>query len=268
MFLASALLIGASAGAGDFRLAPAQPTLDRWMYPFGFDAATRPVAPTYGSFDPRFDARDAQFLIGWDTADLLPTNAAPSRYLLRRARVTLTSIAPVAPNRPFVFDPTYDSALTYQTNLPGSIPDSDPGRPVEMYGVGFRNGFSADSYLENSPFGDLGPITSDNISIETRNAYAAAFDTNGVLVDISNHAAQLNAGWTNPPFVGMCETATTRTRSSSILASASTSICPCSSFGTTSTETPRSATWRNAITLLAYSAIEVRIRSPGRNGIA
>ena len=31
-------------GAGPFRLAPEQPTLDRWNYPFNFQPADRPVA--------------------------------------------------------------------------------------------------------------------------------------------------------------------------------------------------------------------------------
>jgi hypothetical protein len=186
--------------AGEFHLAREVPTLDRWMYPFNFQPGTRPVAPTYGSFDPRFDARDAQFLLGWDFGSTVETNAGPARYLLRRVAVTLTSIAPNPPNVPFVFDPTYDSYRTYDTNAPAFEPDADPGRPVELFGVGFRNGFAADTFLAESPFGETQPTNPDIVSIESRNAFAAVFDTNGVLIDVSNHAAQLNRSWTNQPF--------------------------------------------------------------------
>ena len=74
------------------------------------------------------------------------------------------------------------------------------------------------------------------------------------------------AGFTNPPWVGIHDIATTRTRSSSIVRSASTESCPDSSSGITSTRAPvRAATWRKPITLLAYSARDVRMRSPGVN---
>ena len=113
------LLLGVAAGiarAGDFVVTPARPTLDRWVYPFNFQPGVRPVAPTYGSFDPRFDTRDAQLLLGWDTAGVIATNAGPARYLIRRLRVTLTSQSPVLPNRPFVYDPTLDPYRSYLTN--------------------------------------------------------------------------------------------------------------------------------------------------------
>lgn len=182
--------------AGEFQLQLVPPTLDRWVYPFNFEPATRPVAPTFASFDPRFDTRDAQFLIGWDTAGVITTNQGPRNYLLKRVRLTLTITA----DRAFVYDPTLDSFLTYTTNQPGAVPDSDPGRPVELYGVGFRGGFDAASFKEDSPYGPLGAINGGNISIGTRNAFAAMFDTNGALIDIANNVGQTNPAWTNAPF--------------------------------------------------------------------
>ncbi len=188
-----------AAGAG-FRLVPEKPTHDRWMYPFNFQPGVRPVAPTYGSFDPRFDTRDAQFLLGWDTASLLATNAGPSRYLLRKVRLTLTSVAPIAPNKPFVYDPTHDAYPTYLGTAPGAEPDPDPGRPIEVFGIGYRGGFDDATFLETSAYGAIGTITSGNVSIETRNAYAAMYDTNGVLVDIANNVGQRNTNWVGEPF--------------------------------------------------------------------
>ncbi len=191
---------GGCALGGEFRVAPERPDLDRWMYPFNFEPGSRKVAPTYGSFDSRFDTRDAEFLLGWDTASQVATQAGPARYLLRSVRVTLTSQAPGQPNHPFIYDPTYDSFRTYGTNVPDPVPDGDPGRPIEIYGAGFRGGFTADTFLENSSFGPVGAYTDSTISIGTRHAFAAMYDTNGVLIDIANHVGQLNADWTNAPF--------------------------------------------------------------------
>lgn len=196
LLLVGWLLVTLRLCAGEFTFDLASPTLDRWMYPFNFEPATRPVAPTFASFDPRFDTRDAQFFLGWDTAGLVTTNRGPANYLLRRVRLTLTITADQA----FVYDPTYDSFVTYMTNQPGYVPDADAGRPVELYGVAFRGGFTAATYTESSSYGPLGPIAGGNISIGTRNAYPVMFDTTGLPVDVSNNVGQHNPEWTNAPF--------------------------------------------------------------------
>lgn len=200
VFAGGLLLLGlvavGGASAGEFTLTPSQPTLDRLMYPYAFDGATRPLGYTFGSFDPRFDTRDGQILLGWDTATLLPTNRPASRYLLKKVEVTAT----VGSNLTFNYDPTHDSVWTYATNSASYVPDADLGRPVELVGVGFRGGFTAATFLENSPFGPLGPITGTNISIGTRNAHAAVFDSSGILVDLSNNVGQTNAAFTGEIF--------------------------------------------------------------------
>ncbi|MBX3731632.1 MAG: hypothetical protein KF791_03455 [Verrucomicrobiae bacterium] len=188
--------LGLVAAADDFLLTPARPTLDRWVYPFGDFVGDRPVAPTFASFDPRFDTRDAQFLLGWDTAGSLPTGAGPANYLIRRLRVSLT----VQADASFIYDPTFDPLETYFEDSSAARPDEDPGRPVELYGAGFRNGFTAASFLESSPFGPLNPITSGSISIGTRNAFAAMHGADGRLRDVANNVGQSNADWTEPPF--------------------------------------------------------------------
>ena len=190
------LLAALRLGAGEFTLDVPTPTLDRWMYPFNFEPATRPVAPTFASFDPRFDTRDAQFFIGWDTDTLVTTNRHPANYLLRRVLLTLTITADQA----FVYDPTYDSYVTYMTNQPGYVPDTDAGRPVELYGAAFRGGFTATTYTETSSYGPLGPVAGDTISIATRNAFPVMFGPDGQPLDVSNNVGQQNAAWTNAPF--------------------------------------------------------------------
>jgi hypothetical protein len=181
--------------------------MDKWMYPFEFGTGgSRPVAPTFASFDSRFDTRDAEFLLGWQTASVIPTNAMPSRYLLRRVRLNLTVGRDLVNNVTgervtFLYDPSFDS---YKTHLSPQDPsyqtDQDAGRPVEIFGVGFRNGFDAVGYTEDSPFGVVGAFTSNTISIGTRNSFAAVFNPKGELIDIANHVGQANAAWTQPPF--------------------------------------------------------------------
>jgi hypothetical protein len=181
--------------------------MDKWMYPFEFGTGgSRPVAPTFASFDPRFDTRDAEFLVGWQTASVIPTNAVPSRYVLRRVRLKLTVGRDLVNNATgervtFLYDPSFDS---YKTHLAPQDPsyqlDPDDGRPVEIFGVGFRNGFDAVGYTEDSPFGVVGAFTSNTISVGTRNSFAAVFNPKGELIDIANHVGQANAAWTQPPF--------------------------------------------------------------------
>ena len=78
-----------------------------------------------------------------------------------------------------------------------------------------------------------------------------------------------SAGLTRPPWVGTWLIAISLTSPSTRRCSSSTSSCPDSSSPITSTTAPvRRATCRNAMALLAYSAREVRIRSPAPNGSA
>lgn len=78
-----------------------------------------------------------------------------------------------------------------------------------------------------------------------------------------------SAGLTSPPWVGTWLTAISLTLPSIRRFRSSTSSWPDSSSPTTSTTAPvRRAICRYAIALLAYSAVEVRIRSPAANGSA
>lgn len=198
-WLAGAVVVlAAGQGVADeFQFAPAQPTLDRLMYPWVFDGATRPSGYTFGAFDPRFDTRDAQILLGWDTGSGIPTNRPASRYLLKSLKVTVQVNVPTLASPRFHYDPTHDVVWTYATNTPSYTPDTDLGRPVELVGVGFRGGFTAATFREASFFGPVGPPSGTNISIGTRNAFAAVHDRFGALVDLSN-----NVGQTNPAFTG------------------------------------------------------------------
>lgn len=201
-----AVIVGAAFGAagawvdawaGDFVHAPLQPTLDKLMYPFAPDGGTRGIAYTFGSFDSRFDTRDAQVLLGWDLAGSgVPAGLKPSRYLVRSLRISVQVVSDFS----FEYDPTHDVAWTYATNAPGYVKDADLGRPAEIFGAAFRNGFASETFKETSPFGFVGSFTASNIAIQSRNAYAAAFGAEGGLIDVANNVGQVNPAYTNGTF--------------------------------------------------------------------
>ncbi len=161
--------------------------LDRWMYPFAFTGGTRDLAPTFGAVgEVGFDNRDGQFLLGFDTAAQVPIGLGPAHYQITSVTVRAAVGAPDG----FVYDSTYDGYRSYlDTADPNALPDADAGRPVELHGVGFRNGYTRfqfgpnDAQLpgfeETTAFGaaDRG----------TRNAYALGYRTPGVADDISNN---------------------------------------------------------------------------------
>ncbi len=166
-----------------FVLTSVTPAVERWMYPFNAAPCDRPAGSTFGTSGDAadVDTRHAQHLIGWDTAALVPTNRGPANYLLRRCRVTLT----INRGDLFAYDPTQDDFRTYfETNHPAYVADADAGRPLELFGVGFRNGFDAASFDPCAPFGTNAPAQ--------RNAYAAGWSTNGTLVDVSNNVGKTN----------------------------------------------------------------------------
>lgn len=164
-----------------YQVNDATPAIERWMYANNAAPCDRPAGSTFGTLasDSGVDTRHAQQLIGWDTAAWIPTNQAPARYLIRRCRATLT----INRGELFTYDPTQDDYRTFfDTNHPAFLPDADAGRPIEVFGAGFRNGFDAASFDQCALFGANAP--------GQRNAFAAGWSTNGVLVDVSNNAGK------------------------------------------------------------------------------
>lgn len=187
-FLASlaASALAASAGAASTVNAVfAMPALDRWMYPFNSTPGTRPIISTFGSTPgaPEFDSRDGQMLVGFDTAAAIPVGQG-ANYAITRATVELE----VATDLAFLYDPTTDP---WQSFVAASNPvwqaDADAGQPVELFGVGYRNGYSQATFLENSPYS---PTGTSPLAAGTRNAFAASYDSGGALVDVSQNPRQ------------------------------------------------------------------------------
>ena len=178
------LLLGPlSAKAQPFSVQSAPANIARWMYPFNGSPANRPVASVFSTFGSvgSYDTRDAQFLLGWNTSNSVPVGMGTRNYLLRRARVVLT----IAPGSQYPYTGTLRDYRTYfPTNDPRHITPSVSTSPVELFGAGFRGGYTAATFPQDGPFQSSGSTEFTN-----RNAYAAGFDTNGVLVDVSNNVA-------------------------------------------------------------------------------
>ena len=88
-FLLQAVGVFGVCWGSEFEARWAMPSIDRWMYPFGDPIGDRPIANTWGSFDPRFDTRDGQFFLGWETSAQIPVELGATHYLLRSVRVLL-----------------------------------------------------------------------------------------------------------------------------------------------------------------------------------
>lgn len=188
--VAAATLIGASTppiAAQMISVNQSQPALDRWNYPFAANPGGQPNAAIFGAvtangFDPSFDNRDGQMVIGFDTSSAVEAGLGQWSYIVHSATVFLT----VEAGNAFRYDPTPDS---YQSWLPPGdpqyLPDSDLGRPVELFGTEFRYGFTATTYGKSAAYSPLGPFGKG-----VRTAYPVAFQ--GLeCSDISNNVDAL-----------------------------------------------------------------------------
>lgn len=193
-FLVPALLLFATALATTpsraelFVLEP--PDVDRWNYPFASIPGTRSTSPLFAAYQSGlfFDERDAQALLIFDTAHRIPAGRPLSSYNITSARVVLD----LSTEGSFVYDPTYDGYRTYlaleNPADPDQLPDTDAGRPIELYGVGYRlAGLNALTYDESgTPFagvagaGQRYAYPSDNLAHPT--SFGARDVSNNVLV--------------------------------------------------------------------------------------
>lgn len=193
-----AILVASLAGPVSARPTEANydtPSIDRWVYPFNSTPGFRAVISTFSSlgqenaFPPfSFDQRDAQFLVGFDSAGQFPTGRGVCGY-----RVTAASLrVAVSEDQAFKYDPTYDDWTSY---LGGAV-DSD-GRPIELYGAAYRNGLTATTYVEGSVSGvpaatPFGP----SVSSDVRNVFASDY-LGGTARDVSNNVRD---GFNPKPF--------------------------------------------------------------------
>lgn len=189
ILLTALLSIECSAGEEDIAIYKSEPTLDRWMYPFNATPGTRIAASVFGNADQyegSFDNRDAQMIIGFETATELPPGTIEDLQVIS-AEVTLQ-----VSNEGIVYDPTTDPYTAFlDPKDENYVEDEDPGQPIELYGLGYRSGFNAGTWAEDSAFSFDDPLLPG-----VRTAFAIE-NNDGEIVDISNHVRE---GWTPTPF--------------------------------------------------------------------
>jgi len=153
------------------------PDFDRWNYPFNASPGARSVGSTFSSYASGydFDNRDGQLLLGWYANTVATPGLPPSAYVINSCTVTLTIASD-----DISYDPTLDDLASYEPDGPA---DTDPGRPVVLSGIGFRNGWDGWTFGETGPYGEA--MTSG-----TRNCFAIDFDSAGDARDMSNSLAQ------------------------------------------------------------------------------
>lgn len=166
---------------------------DKYMYPFIEDSplgsgGRRGSASAFGAYGPidypdfDFDDRDAQFFLDFATDSVVPPGRGASNYRVLGLTVTIV----VENHNIFAYDPTFDLLGTYT----GLVADSDPGRPMELYGVGYRSGWTRATFNEDSPF-QTEPSSSGQANWNRkRNAFALDFGANGLPRDVSNNVQE------------------------------------------------------------------------------
>jgi hypothetical protein len=176
----AAVLVAASTAAGSPKII-IEPSADRWMYPSNVTPGARTQASTFSALPGAggLDDRWGFFLIAFDTGAVVPAGLPPEYYQIRSVKVT----AMIAQDNLFVYDPSYDEWRTYGTpSVPAAVADPDSGRPLELHGAGFRNGETAATFLETSPYGGNGQPG-------TRSAFPFGFDAAGVARDVSSNVS-------------------------------------------------------------------------------
>ena len=195
-------LSGTVAQAQVFDVSFTRPSSDRWMYPFNFSRGAEATSPAFGAIlQPGFDDRDSQMLLGFVTGGanaLVPEALGAGSYRVLSARLTVV----VSNDLESRYDPTFDSftSLLPEGDARRTI-DADAGRPVEVFGAGYRNGWTLATFLEGSTFGGT-PIVQP--AEGARNVFAATIDEAGVATDVSR---QVRDGFDAAPLA----TATTDT---------------------------------------------------------
>jgi len=142
--------------------------MDRWMYGANASPGSRGMASVFA--DPGDWSRLGQFMVGFDLAEKIPKGKGMASYQISSIKLTLVT----AGQPPFTYDATYDTVASYLGN------DSDAGRPIEVHGVGYLEGYSGEDFLERRT-----PISSP----DGRTAYPLSWDAEGTGRDVSQNVA-------------------------------------------------------------------------------
>jgi hypothetical protein len=179
--VAGMLGIAGSASGQEIVVNFGSPSLDRWMYPFNFTPGLETRASCFGAIEQAgFDDRDGEFLLGFNVGAQVPAGLPLDQYRIVSARLTAVVLNDLEAR----YDPTFDTVRSlYQTSHPDYQPDADPGRPVEVYACGYRNGWTLQTFGEQSPFGGA-PIVppAEGATIDVSRQVRQRFDAPGLSI--------------------------------------------------------------------------------------
>jgi len=166
LIVACLAFAGARVKADSFVFTP--PSADRWHYGFNSSPGTRQIgscfmAPGWAGINGEFNDRDGYVILVFDTSNVLLPGGDPASYNVTSIGLVVTN----APGAEWLADDTPDEWYTYDLNGDGTInadgfprghasdtdgesDDPDPGRTIEIYGVGFGPTFTYESWTELS----------------------------------------------------------------------------------------------------------------------
>ena len=176
-----------------FTVTKSEPTLDRWMYPFNQTPGFRTAGSVFGywsyDFEDGFDVRDAQIVLGFDVADDIDPAACQCLEVVS-AKVTIQ----IANNAIFYDDSVDDWRCFLPPDDPNYVPDQDIDQPIELTGIGYRAGFTDETWQEGAPFSVA--ETGQPFAASSRTAYSMVY-RDGVPTDCSN---SFRENWNPEPF--------------------------------------------------------------------
>ena len=171
----------ALSSAEVFEFSDLEVATDRWFYPFNATPGDRILASTFGQdIYTVFDDRDGQFLLTFDLTELgIATPIDPNQITFEALRLEVNYEG----TNPVVYDNTIDDPSTFGS---AGAPDVDAGRPLELWAVGWRDGWTAGTFPEDGPYSADG----SSFGRSVRNAYPQTTDASGVLQDASNQPSE------------------------------------------------------------------------------
>lgn len=169
LILTTNVLIGSTL-ASDYVFST--PSDDRWFYPFNFNPCCRATASCFGTNGlDGFNDRDGTAIIAWRTDALITPGLGADNYDVQSIHLTLTNIpgatwgVDLTPDEWYTFDINQDGFINgdgiprgEEGDTDGESSDADPGRPIEVFGVGFGPDRQYETWTESD-----GYIGSDSV---------------------------------------------------------------------------------------------------------
>lgn len=220
LFAITLLMSASAARATDFAFAT--PSDDRWHYPFNFTPGVRSTASCFGAIDLGFNDRDGTVIAAWDTSLLISPGQGPAAYNIQSITVTLTNQVNQFVGPEWPIDLTTDEWFTFDINFDGFInadgiprgapgdtdgesDDPDPGRPLELFGVGFGPVFTAATWDEFGIF--VGGSTAGGAEVP-RDPFPFVFrDGASDILHVEDSVRGLHNAGLIPPLCGPPDTA-------------------------------------------------------------